>query len=127
MTPKPASPIRALAAVLLGFALIFFGVAKIWLDPAMAIERFQRFGMPDFMPFVTGALEITAGLMLLVPALRTAGGVLTVLVMTAATASHWVVNDAFGQWWLPLVLALLGVAIVWARPVVLPKTTHAND
>ena len=115
-----ASPIRALAAFLLGLFLVFVGVGKIWLDPASHVATFQEYGLPDFMPYLTGALEIAAGLMLIVPALRTAGGLLTALLMTAATAVHWTVGDGFGQWWLPLTLALVGILIVWARPVVLP-------
>ena len=104
-------------AILLAIALLYAGVFKIWIDPAEAQSRFLEMGLPDFMPYLTGTLEIAAGFLLLVPLLRTAGAVLTVLVMTAAIATHWANGQGFSQWWLPLMLLLIATAIVRARPV----------
>ena len=120
-TSTNSSPITGLIAVVLALVLLYAGISKIWINPVVSLERFVALGLPDFMPYLTGTLEIAAGLLLLLPLLRTFGALLAAGLMVAATTTHWANGQGFSEWWLSLFLGMIAVGIIWARPVALPS------
>jgi putative oxidoreductase len=97
--------------IALAVAILGAGASKILGATAM-VQLFDAIGVGQWFRYVTGALEVTGALLLLVPALAGLGALLLVGVMSGALLADVVIlNKA------PVALPfLLGLLIVsWAR------------
>lgn len=100
-----------LAIVLAAFTL--FGGIKLLSRPAM-IDEFARIGAGQWLRYVTGLLEVTGAIALLIPRLRFFGAVQLACVMAGAT----IVNIAIlhvATWKLTAVLFAMAAILAWLR------------
>lgn len=88
------------------------GGSKLASAPAM-VALFDAIGVGQWFRFVTGALEITGAVALLVPALSGLGALLLAGVMTGAIATHLFVVG--GNPTAPLVLLIATSIITYGR------------
>ena len=104
--------------VLLTLAFIGSGAAKLAASPVM-VEQFRSFGYPLWFMFLTGAIELAAAILVLVPRFAHIGAGILACVMAGAIASHL----AHGQISLlvpPVLLFTLALTVGtlrgWGRP-----------
>jgi putative oxidoreductase len=110
-----------IAAVL---ALAFFGDGVFKLTgSAMMVAEFQSFGYPTAFMYFTGALEIVAAVLVLIPRFAALGAGLITCIMAGALYSHLTHGQAL---YTPPVLVLLVLALVlgWLRNWSLPFATR---
>jgi len=103
---------------LLGAAFLMAGGAKLaGADPV--VQQFDIIGMGQWLRYLTGALEVVAAILLVVPGKSGYGALLVSCIMVGAAAVHLFVlqNSPVA----PLVLLALAAVIVWARLVREPK------
>jgi uncharacterized membrane protein YphA (DoxX/SURF4 family) len=83
-------PIALWAAKIL-LVLIFFaaGSAKLFGVAAM-VEGFAHLGFGQWFRYVTGAVEVIAALLLVVPATSVFGALLIACTMVGAILAHWI-------------------------------------
>jgi putative oxidoreductase len=121
--------LRPLALLLLrcGLALVFLfhGYPKLFGKTAVFVSAFQGIGLPGYLVYVVGGIEVLGGLMLLSGLYTRPAALLLVLDMVAAL---WKYNFnegvyAVGEYELPLVLGLaaLLIATTGAGPVSLDR------
>jgi uncharacterized membrane protein YphA (DoxX/SURF4 family) len=96
----------------LASAFLVAGGAKLAGAPAM-VGMFNAIGVGQWFRYVTGAIEVTGAVSLLVPALAPYGAILLAVTMVCAVATHLLIVGGSA---LPaLVLLAASVAIAWAR------------
>lgn len=104
---------RSIALWVLQIALATFflmgGVAKLTGDPMM-VDVFEAVGIGQWFRYVTGLLEFTGAVLLLIPALAGAGAVLLGTVMVGAIFTHLFVIGGSALMALVLLIALGGIA-----------------
>src|SRR6516162_9294900 len=86
-TEQPSMPLDKLIAVGLPIALgvVMIGAGAVnFIGPRSIRASFARWGYPPGFHRVTGGLEITAGLLLLIPATSRAGAIGSVVILLAA-------------------------------------------
>jgi putative oxidoreductase len=107
-----------LLQVLLAAAMTGSGMDK-FTSPAWE-RMFRRWGYPDHFYLVVGAVEVVAGLALLVPRTASAGAIVLVPVMIAAAITQIARGGRNGVG--ELVFAAVLTLIAWARwPGILGK------
>ncbi|HYO72886.1 MAG TPA: DoxX family protein [Archangium sp.] len=99
--------------VLLAVAFLGAGGSKL-AGAAPHPESFARWGFPLWFMYVTGALEVVAALLLLVPRTATLGAGLYVGTMVGAVLTHLKAGEA-SQVGAPLVFLVLAVVVGLAR------------
>jgi|AntDeeMinimDraft_4_1070355.scaffolds.fasta_scaffold01156_4 uncharacterized membrane protein YphA (DoxX/SURF4 family) len=105
--------------VLLGLVGLGVGGAKVTHQEDQ-VEDFQRFGYPQWFRIVTGLVEISAGIGLLVgllwrPELAWGGGLLLSGVMIGAVVTHIRTGDPPSKTAVPAVLLLLSAGLLAIR------------
>jgi uncharacterized membrane protein YphA (DoxX/SURF4 family) len=96
----------------LAAAFLVAGGAKLAGAPAM-VGMFNALDVGQWFRYVTGAIEVTGAVSLLVPALAPYGAILLAVTMVCAVATHLLIVGGSA---LPaLVLLAASVAIAWAR------------
>jgi uncharacterized membrane protein YphA (DoxX/SURF4 family) len=98
---------------LLAFAFLGAGGSKL-AGAAPHPESFVRWGFPLWFMYVTGAIEVVAALLLLVPRTATLAAGLYVGTMVGAVLTHLKAGET-GQIVAPLVLLGLAVVVGLAR------------
>jgi putative oxidoreductase len=95
-------------------ALMFLmaGGSKLAGVPAM-VSLFDQIGVGQWFRNVTGIIELTAGIALLVPSAAVFGAMLLIPTMLGAIVVNVFIVPASPA--MPLLLLLLAVAVVWAR------------
>ncbi|WP_257455965.1 DoxX family protein [Archangium lipolyticum] len=101
------------ATVLLAVAFLGAGSAKL-TGVAPGPENFARWGYPLWFLYVTGAIEVLAALLLLVPRTATLGAGLAAGTMVGAVLTHLKAGEA-SHVVSPLVLLSLAVIVGLAR------------
>lgn len=102
--------------IALAAMFLFAGGSKLFGAPMM-IAMFDAIGWGQWFRYVTGAIETTAAIALLIPSAAVFGAILLVATMIGAIAT----NLSLGQSVVPpLVLLLVASAVVWARRNELP-------
>ena len=96
--------------VLLAAAFIAAGGAKLTGAPAM-VEMFEKVGVGQWFRIVTGAIEISGAILLLIPRLTFYGAGLLLLVMIGAVTAHLTVLG--GNPAPALMLLVLAAVTVW--------------
>lgn len=95
-------------------ALTFLGAssAELMGQPQM-VEIFKAVGIGQWFRYVTGILELTGAVLIVVPKTRSVGAGLLVAIMLGAVAAHlFILHSAPTA---PLVLLLLSGFVVWGR------------
>jgi len=102
--------------IVLAAMFLFSGGSKLFGAPAM-VALFDAIGWGQWFRYVTGAIETTAAVALLIPSAAAFGAVLLIPTMIGATAT----NLFLGQTPIPPLLLLLAASVVaWARRHELP-------
>jgi putative oxidoreductase len=98
--------------VLAAAAFISAGGAKLAGVPMM-VEIFDKVGVGQWFRYVTGTIEIVAGIALLIPALAAFGAVMLVGTMAGAVATHLFIIG--GNPVPAIVLLAITAIIAWFR------------
>ncbi|NIC07158.1 DoxX family protein [Billgrantia bachuensis] len=98
--------VRILLALVFGAA----GIAKLAGVPQM-VEVFDAIGFGQWFRYVTGVVEITGAVLLLIPAFGFVGGLLLFATMVGGTATHLLLIG--GSPVPALVLGLLSAFVAW--------------
>ena len=77
------------------------------------VSLFGRIGVGQWFRYVTGAIELTAGIALLIPSAAIFGALLLIPTMIGAIIVNLLVVPASPV--APVVLLLLAAAVAWAR------------
>jgi uncharacterized membrane protein YphA (DoxX/SURF4 family) len=103
-------------AFILAALFLMTGSAKFLMGQA-SLDQFEGWGYPPWFAYVTGALEITAGILLILRRTRFYGAALGVVIMVGAAITH-IKEPEVGL--LPLGIPMLAACswIAWSlRPV----------
>jgi hypothetical protein len=103
---------------------VFFVVGSLSniFAPGSIYEEYLKWGYPRWFHFVTGALELTAAMLIIRAPSRLLGSALGCTVMLAAVATV-IIHGQYGHAVLPLVAATLSLVvgwISWRKRVALP-------
>jgi len=108
------STFSTILAAVLGIAFVAAGIPKL-AGQAKLVANFKRWGYPDEIRVATGAVELLAGVLLLVgiavPALAITGVMLVMVVMVGALFTHQRAADPLGRWIAPAALLVLAFAL----------------
>jgi uncharacterized membrane protein YphA (DoxX/SURF4 family) len=88
------------------------GGSKLAGVPAM-VTMFDTLGLGQWFRYVTGAIEATSGILLLVPSAAVFGALLLIPTMLGAIVTNVFVIHASPV--IPLLLLLGAAAVAWAR------------
>ena len=104
--------IRWTVQVLLAAAFLAAGGAKLASDPSM-VAIFDQVGVGQWFRYLTGAVEITGAVLILIPKAAILGAALLACTMAAAVVTHLTV---IGGNPLPaIVLLSLNLLVLWLR------------
>ena len=90
---------------------IFAGGSKLLGAPAM-VDLFNAIGFGQWFRYLTGAIETSAAVMLLIPSAAVFGALLLVPTMIGAVATNLSLGQSPAP---PLLLLLFASAVAWAR------------
>jgi putative oxidoreductase len=97
--------------IALATMFLFAGGSKLLGAPAM-VDLFNAIGLGQWFRYVTGAIEVSAALALLIPSAALFGAILLVPTMIGAAAANLFLGQSPA---VPLVLLLVAVAVAWSR------------
>jgi putative oxidoreductase len=97
--------------IALAAMFLFAGGSKLVGAPAM-IDLFAAIGLGQWLRYVTGAIEISAAVALLIPSAAPFGAILLVPTMFGAATANLFIGQSPA---VPLVLLLLAAAVAWTR------------
>jgi len=101
-----------LTQVALALMFLMAGGSKLAGVPAM-VSLFDAIGLGQWFRYVTGVIEITSGIALLVPSAAIFGAMLVIPTMLGAIVTNVFVVPASPV--MPLLLLLGAAAVAWAR------------
>jgi putative oxidoreductase len=102
--------------IALAAMFLFSGGSKLVGSPAM-VALFDAIGWGQWFRYLTGAIEMSAAIALLIPSVSVFGAMLLIPTMIGASAA----NLFLGQTVIPpLVLLIVASAVAWARRHELP-------
>ena len=112
--PRGRAALIALWLTQVALALMFLmaGGSKLVGVPAM-VSLFDQVGVGQWFRYLTGTIEFTAGIALLIPSAAVFGAMLLIPTMLGAIVVNVFVAPASPV--PPLVLLLLAAAVAWAR------------
>jgi putative oxidoreductase len=99
------------AQIALAVMFVFAGGSKLAGAPAM-VSMFDALGLGQWFRFVTGAIEISAAVALLIPSAAPFGAILLIPTMFGAAAANLFLGQSPVA---PLVLSLVAAAVAWTR------------
>src|SRR5258705_765985 len=97
--------------VALALMFVMAGGSKLAGVPAM-VTLFGALGLGQWFRYVTGVIEVTSGILLLVPSAAIFGAMLLIPTMLGAAAANLFLGQSPAA---PLVLLLVAAAVVWSR------------
>ncbi len=103
--------------IALAVMFLFAGGSKLLGAPAM-VDLFAAIGLGQWLRYVTGAIEVSAAVALMIPSAAPFGAILLVPTMIGAAAANLSLGQSPAA---PLVLLLLAVAVAWGRRNQLPR------
>jgi uncharacterized membrane protein YphA (DoxX/SURF4 family) len=109
--------------VLLAAAFLMAGASKL-AGAEMMVKQFEALGLGQWFRYLTGALEVVAAVLLLVPRWSGFGGLLLVPIMLGAAVAHLVVFKNSPA--VPLVFLGLAAVVAWGRLMRQPVATKAS-
>ena len=98
--------------VLVAAAFLMAGFAKLSGQPMM-VEMFEKIGFGQWFRYVTGSIEVTSAILLLIPRLTPVGAALLVCTMIGAVTTHLAIIG--GSPMPAAVLGCLAATILWGR------------
>src|SRR5215471_4229323 len=102
--------------ILLATVFVLVGLSKLAGPSALRWgERLAHWGYPAASRYVIGALEILAGVGLLIPRVRRSAAAMLIGLMIGAMCTH-LVNAEYPRLIPPLVLAALALVLMFDRP-----------
>jgi putative oxidoreductase len=108
-----------------GAALFFIvGFAKLSGDEQM-VQTFDAVGIGQWFRYVTGLIEFTSAILLLVPALSGIGALLLVATMIGAVLTDLLING--GSAALPIGLLIIASVVAWGRKETTLRLIWRND
>jgi putative oxidoreductase len=112
--PRGRASLIALWLTQVALALMFLmaGGSKLAGVPAM-VSLFDALGLGQWFRYVTGVIEVTAAIALLVPSAAIFGALLLIPTMLGAIVAN--VFVVHGSPVMPLLLLLAAAAVAWAR------------
>jgi putative oxidoreductase len=99
------------AQLALASMFLFAGGSKLVGAPAM-VNLFAAIGLGQWFRYLTGAIEISAAVALLIPSAAPFGAILLVATMFGAAIANLFIGQSPA---VPLVLLLVAAAIAWTR------------
>jgi putative oxidoreductase len=109
--------LKALSLVL-GFWFVGSGMTKL-LRVESQVQNFERWGYPDWFLILTGVIELTAAILLIVSVVygrvATIGALLITGVMCGALYTRIANGDPVSTIIPPLVLLIVAVIVAWFR------------
>jgi len=99
------------AQIALAATFLFAGGSKLVGAPAM-VTLFNAIGLGQWFRYVTGAIEMSAAVALLIPSAAPFGAILLVPTMIGAATANLFLGQSPAP---PLVLLLVAAAVAWAR------------
>ena len=99
------------AQIALAAMFLFAGGSKLAGAPAM-VNLFAAIGWGQWFRYVTGAIEVSAAVALLIPSAAPFGAILLVPTMLGAATANLFLGQSPAA---PLVLLLIAAAVAWAR------------
>ena len=96
----------------LGVMFLMAGGSKLAGVPAM-VSMFDTIGLGQWFRYVTGVIEVTSGIALLVPSAAIFGALLLIPTMVGAIVTNVFVAHTSPV--MPLLLLLAAAAVAWAR------------
>jgi len=102
--------------IALAAMFLFAGGSKLVGAPAM-IAMFDAIGWGQWFRYVTGAIETSAAVLLLIPSASVFGAILLIPTMIGAVATNLILGQSPVA---PLVLLAVASAIAWTRRHELP-------
>ena len=100
-----------LTQVALAVMFLMAGGSKLVGVPAM-VGLFDALGLGQWFRYVTGVIEVTSGIALLVPSAALFGAMLLIPTMLGATVANLFLGQSPAP---PLVLLLVAAAVAWTR------------
>jgi putative oxidoreductase len=97
--------------IALAAMFLFAGGSKLVGAPAM-VNLFAAIGLGQWFRYVTGAIEISAAVALMIPSAALFGAILLVPTMVGAAAANVFLGQSPA---VPLVLLLAAAAVAWTR------------
>lgn len=97
--------------IALAAMFLFAGGSKLVGAPAM-VNLYAAIGWGQWFRYVTGAIEISAAIALLIPSAALFGAILLIPTMVGAATANLFLGQSPG---VPLVLLLVAAAIAWTR------------
>ena len=101
-----------LTQVALALMFLMAGGSKLAGVPAM-VTMFDTIGLGQWFRYVTGVIEATSGILLLIPSAAIFGALLLIRTMLGAIVTNVFVAHASPV--MPLLLLLGAAAVAWAR------------
>lgn len=103
-------------ALLVALAFLLTGGTKL-MGVEMHVENFARWGYPDWFMYLTGLIEVSGAILIVLPKTRFYGALLLVATMVGAILTH-IQADEIAAMPVPIVLLLLAASVAWMnKPV----------
>ena len=99
---------------LLALAFLAAGGTKLSGAEQM-VQNFARMGLPTWFLYVTGAIEVLAAVLILIPKTRAFGAALLVPTMIGAALAHLSAGDPASTLGAPVVLGLMSAVVLVAN------------
>ena len=114
VSPRSRAALIVLWVIQAALAVMFLmaGGSKLAGVPAM-VSLFDLVGFGQWFRYVTGIIEVVAGIALLIPGAAVFGAILLIPTMIGAIAANVLVAHASPA--VPAVLLVLAAAVAWAR------------
>jgi putative oxidoreductase len=108
------STLSTILAAILGAVFVAVGIPKITGQEKVA-ANFERWGYPEQIRVAIGAMEVLAGVLLLVgiavPAVAITGFMILFIIMLGALSTHQRAKDPLTMWIPPFVLLVLVIVL----------------
>ena len=102
--------LRLVLQILVGLAFIAAAAAKMFSAPMM-VEVFDHIGFGQWLRYVVAVIELTGGVMLLLPGRALYGALILSATMLGALLTHALIIG--GQWQPAAGLFVLSLLLVW--------------
>ena len=103
--------IKTILWIILGVIFLAAGGSKI-INPDHHVEKFAHWGYPIWFMYLTGGIEVVAGIALWIPLVRLYGVLLLRITMIGASITHLRAGE-MGAFPIPIVLLVLLLTLAW--------------
>lgn len=115
--------IKTILWIILGVIFLAAGGSKI-INPDHHVENFAHWGYPIWFMYLTGGIEVVAGIALWIPLVRLYGVLLLSITMIGASITHLRAGE-MGAFPIPIVLLVLLLTLAWTMRPSRPSSAFA--